>query len=79
MDKWTEDKKNVYVRKDLVYNLICFTNLGVIEADELREDLGITHSQQIRIEREIIALIMTIFAKEIMVSQYKNSWATLSC
>ena len=79
MDKWTEDKKNVYVRKDLAYNLICFTNLDVIEADELREDLGITHSQQIRIEREIIALIMTIFAKEIMVSQYKNSWATLSC
>ena len=65
------DDKCVYIRKDLAYKIIRCTNLGVIEADEFRKNLGITNNQSIRIEREIIARKMKIFAKENMVRQYQ--------
>ena len=65
------DDKCVYIRKDLAYKIIRCTNLGVIEADEFRENLGITNNQSIRIEREIISRKMKIFAKENMVRQYQ--------
>ena len=43
----------------------------MIEADEFRKNLGIKNVQSIRIEREIIATIMKIFAKENMVRQHQ--------
>ena len=43
----------------------------MIEADEIRKNPGITNNQSIRIEREIIATIIKIFAKESMVRQYQ--------
>ena len=66
-----DDDKSVYICKDLAYRIIRYTNLGVIEADEFRKNLGIKKDQSIRIEREIIATIMKIFAKEKMVRQYQ--------
>ena len=48
---------------DLAYNLICNTNVGVIEANKFRKNLGVENDQSIRIERERIAIIMKIFAK----------------
>ena len=71
-NEWDEDDdKIVYICKDLAYRIIRYTNLGVIEADEFRKNLGIKKDQSIRIEREIIATIMKIFAKEKMVRQYQ--------
>ena len=71
-NEWDEDDdKSVYICKDLAYRIIRYTNLGVIEADEFRKNLGIKKDQSIRIEREIIATIMKIFAKEKMVRQYQ--------
>ena len=43
----------------------------MIEADEVRTNLGITNNQSFRIEREIIATMMKIFPKESMVRQYQ--------
>ena len=63
--------KSVYIRQDLADKTIRYTNLGVIEADEFRKNLNITNNQSIRIEREIIAIIMKIFAKENTVRQYQ--------
>ena len=71
-NEWDEDDdKSVCICKDLAYRIIRYTNLGVIEADEFRKNLGIKKDQSIRIEREIIATIMKIFAKEKMVRQYQ--------
>ena len=64
-----EDDKNVYIREDIAYNLIHYTNLGVIEANEFRKNLVITNNQSIRIARKMTAIIMKIFAKENMVTQ----------
>ena len=61
MGQWTNNDKSVYIRGDLAYKLIRYTNLGVIEADEVRTNLGITNNQSFRIEREIIATMMKIF------------------
>ena len=63
MSKWINNDKSVHIREDLPYKIIRYTNLGVIEADEFRKILGITNNQSVRIEREIIATIMKIFAK----------------
>ena len=52
------DGKSVYIREDVAYELINYINLSVIEADEFRTNLGITNSQSIRIEREMVAIIM---------------------
>ena len=71
MDQWTNNDKSVYIREDLAYKLISYPNLGVIEADEVRTNLGITNNQSFRIEREIIATMMKIFPKESMVRQYQ--------
>ena len=71
-NEWDEDDdKSVYICEDLAYRIIRYTNLGVIETDEFRTNLGIKKDQSIRIEREIIATIMKIFAKEKMVRQYQ--------
>ena len=35
MGKWTNDDKNACIREDLAYKIIRYTNLDVIEADEL--------------------------------------------
>ena len=61
----------MYAREDLAYKLIRPINLGVIEANEFRKNLGVENDQSVQIEREIIAIIMKIFAKEKMVRQYK--------
>ena len=66
---WYDDDKSLYIHEDLAYRIICYNNLGVIDADEFRKNLGIKNVQSIRIEREIIATIMKIFAKENMVRQ----------
>ena len=69
MGQWTNNDKSVYIREDLAYKIIRYTNLGEIEAYEFRKNLGITNIQSIRIKREIIATIIKIFAKESMVGQ----------
>ena len=71
MGQWIDDNKSVYIREDLADYLICCNNLGVIKADEFKKNLGIKNNQSIRNERDIIAAIIKIFAKEIMVRQYK--------
>ena len=43
----------------------------MIEANEFRQNLGVENDQSIRIEKEMITIIMQIFAKEIMVRPYK--------
>ena len=70
--KWgksIDDYKSAYLCEDLAYKLIFYTNADMIEVNEFRKKLGIENEQSIRIEREIIALIMKIFAKEIKVMQ----------
>ena len=47
------DDKSVYIREDRAYKTICYTNLGVIEADEFRKNLGVKNDQLVRIERHI--------------------------
>ena len=54
----------MYAREDLAYKLIRPINLGVIEANEFRKNFGVENDQSVRIEREIIAIIMKIIAKE---------------
>ena len=71
MSKWISNDKSVHIREYLAHKIIRYTNLGVIEADEFRIILGITNNQSVRKEREIIAIIMKIFAKESMVRQYQ--------
>ena len=71
MGQWTNNGKSVYIREDLAYKIIRYTNLGEIEADEFRKNLGITNIQSIRIKREIIVTIIKMFAKESMVGQYQ--------
>ena len=58
MSQRINDGKSVYIREDVAYELINYINLSVIEADEFRTNLGITNSQSIRIEREMVAIIM---------------------
>ena len=70
MNEWIDDDKSVYIREDRAYKVIRYINLGVTEADEFRKNLGVKNDQSIRIEREIIAIIMKVFATEIMVRQY---------
>ena len=72
MGQWTNNDKIVYIREDLAYKMIRYTNLGVIEGDQFRKNLGITNNQSIRIEREIIATIMKIFVKVSMRKQYQD-------
>ena len=43
----------------------------MIKADEFRKNISITSNQLIRRERDVLATTMRIFAKEIMVRQYK--------
>ena len=71
MNEWIDESKSVYVCEDLAHKLICYINLGVIERNEFRKNLSAKNYQSIRIERSIIAIIMKIFAKEIMVRQYQ--------
>ena len=71
MGKWTNDDKIVYIREVLAYKIIRYSNLDVTEADEFRKNLGVKNYQSIRIEREVIATIKKIFAKENMVRQYQ--------
>ena len=42
-----DDDKSVYICEDLAYRIIRYTNLGVIEADEFRKNLGIKKDQSI--------------------------------
>ena len=67
--QWINEDKSVYICEDLAYKLIRYINLGVVEAVEFRKSLAITNSQSIQIETEMVAIIMKIFAKEIMVRQ----------
>ena len=69
MGQWTNNDKSVYIREDLAYKIIRYTNLGVIGAVEFRKNLGITNNHSIQIERQITATIIKIFAKESMVRQ----------
>ena len=43
----------------------------MIEADKFRKNLGVENNKSIQIEREIIAIIIEIFAKENVVRQYQ--------
>ena len=71
MGQWIDGNKSVYIRDDLAYYLIRCSNLGVIKKDEFRKNLGVENDKSIRIEKEIIAIIMKIFAKENIVRQYQ--------
>ena len=71
MSQRINDSKSVYIREDLAYELINYINFSVIEADEFRTNLSISNSQSIRIEREMVAIIMKLFATGIIVRQYK--------
>ena len=71
MGQRINDDKSVYIREDLAYKLIHYIILGVKEADEFRKNLGGENDKSIRIEREVIAVIKKIFAKESMVRQYQ--------
>ena len=62
MSKWI-DNKSVYLCEDLAYKLICYFNLGVIEANEFRKSLGVKNDQPIQVKRETIVIIMKIFVK----------------
>ena len=66
MGKWINDNKSAYLRENLAYKLICNINVGVTEANEFRKNLGVKNDQSIQKERNIIATIMKIFAKEII-------------
>ena len=46
MGQWTNNDKSIYIHEDLAQNIICYTNLGVIEADEFRKNPGITNINQ---------------------------------
>ena len=69
--KWIYDDKSLYIRENLDYRLIHYINLPVVEADEFRKNLGVENDKSIRIEREIITIIMKILTKENMVKQYQ--------
>ena len=69
--KQINDNKSVYLREDLAYKLVRYINLGVIEANEFRKNLGVKNDQSIRIEISIIAKLMKIFPKETMIKQCK--------
>ena len=71
MGQWIDDNESVYICEDLAYHLTCYNNLQIIKADEFRKNLGIKNNQSVQNEREVIAAIMKISAKEIMVRQYK--------
>ena len=63
MSQWINDAKSAYIRDDLTYKVIHYTNICVIEADEFRKNVGVKNNQSIRIEREMIYKIKKIFAK----------------
>ena len=71
MGQIINDDKSVYIREDLAYKLVHYIILGMKEADEFRENLDVENDKLIRIEREVIAVIKKIFAKESMVRQYQ--------
>ena len=71
MIQWINDGKSVYICEDLTSKLIPYINQGVIEANEFKKNLGAENNKSISIEREMIAIIMKVFAKENMVRQYK--------
>lgn len=35
MGQWIDDNKNFCIYENLTYNLICYTNTGVIKADDV--------------------------------------------
>ena len=37
VNQWIDDDKSVYIREDLAYNLIRYSNLCVLRADEFRK------------------------------------------
>ena len=45
MNQWTNNDKSVSIREDLDYNIIRYTNLGVIEADEFRKNLSVKNNE----------------------------------
>ena len=61
----------MYISEDLAYNLICYSNLGLIKADKIRKDLGISNNQSIQRERKIIAKLIKLIAAKSMARQYK--------
>ena len=65
------DDKRVYIREYLAYNLIRYSNLGVLKADKFTKNLGILNNQLIQKEREIISTRMKIFAAESTARQYE--------
>ena len=66
-----DDDKSVYLNEDFAYKLIRYIDPGVTEANKFRKNLGVENNKSIWLEREIIAIIMKIFAKENMVRQYQ--------
>ena len=66
-----DDDKSVYLNEDFAYKLIRYIDPGVAEANKFRKNLGVENNKSIWLEREIIAIIMKIFAKENMVRQYQ--------
>ena len=52
MSQWINGDERVYIREDLAYNLICYSNLGVIKAHKFRKNLGISNHRSIWRERK---------------------------
>ena len=61
----------MYIREGLAYNLICYSNSGLIKADKIRKNLGISNNQSIQRERKIIAKLIKLIAAKSMARQYK--------
>ena len=72
MSQWIYDDKSVYIRKDLAYKIIRYINQGVIEANEFRKKLSFENDKSVRREREIIAIIMKLFAKGSMTGRQQK-------
>ena len=51
-DQWINDNKSVYIREDFAYKIICYINLGVIEAEEFIKQLGVENDKSIRKKRK---------------------------
>ena len=68
-----DDDKSVYFNENFAYKLIRYIDPCVTEANKFRKNLGVENNKSIALEREIIAIIMKIFAKENMVRQYQVS------
>ena len=74
-----DDDKSVNICEDLAYRIIRYTNIGVIEADEFRKNLGIK-KKSINLNRNRNnSHNNENICKRKYGKTVPNSWTTLSC